>query len=107
MLHWTSKDAIKDSPIASLVIASFLIAGVAGAINLFIQGVIMTNIFIGSFFIMQIIGGFLAMVFGFTCAIFADKFDPMQFVGLGFMLIGLAIIIAFTSLFNRLVNGVL
>jgi len=36
MLHWTSKDAIKDSPIASLIIASFLIAGVAGAINLFI-----------------------------------------------------------------------
>ena len=67
----------------------------------------MTNILIGSFFIMQIIGGFLAMVFGFTCAIFADKFDPMQFVGLGFMLIGLAMIIAFTSLLKRLVNGVL
>ena len=47
------------------------------------------------------------MVFGFTCAIFADKFDPMQFVGLGFMLIGLAMIIAFTSLLKRLVNGVL
>ena len=67
----------------------------------------MERIVIGSFFIIQIIGGFLAMVFGFTCAIFADKFDPMQFVGLGFMLIGLAIVIAFTSLFNRLVNGVL
>lgn len=67
----------------------------------------MERIVIGSFFIMQIVGGFLAMVFGFTCAIFADKFDPMQFVGLGFMLIGLAIIIAFTSLFKRLVNGVL
>jgi len=36
MLHWTSKDAIKESPIASLVLASFLIAGVAGAINLFV-----------------------------------------------------------------------
>lgn len=67
----------------------------------------MERIVIGSFFIIQIIGGFLAMVFGFTCAIFADKFDPMQFVGLGFMLIGLAIVIAFTSLFKRLVNGVL
>jgi len=65
------------------------------------------NILIGSFFIMQIIGGFLAMVFGFTCAIFADKFDPMQFVGLGFMLIGLAMVIAFTSLLKRHVNGVL
>jgi len=67
----------------------------------------MERIFIGSFFIMQIVGGFLAMVFGFTCAIFADKYDTMQFVGLGFMLIGLAIIIAFTSLFKRLVNGLL
>lgn len=67
----------------------------------------MGRIVIGSFFIMQIIGGFLAMVFGFTCAIFADKYDPMQFVGLGFMLIGFAMIIAFTSLFKRLVNGVL
>lgn len=67
----------------------------------------MERIVIGSFFIMQIVGGFLAMVFGFVCAAFADKYDPMQFVGLGFMLIGLAIVIAFTSLFKRLINGVL
>tara|TARA_E500000178_G_scaffold297975_1_gene304930 strand:- start:565 stop:768 length:204 start_codon:yes stop_codon:yes gene_type:complete len=67
----------------------------------------MSNILIGSFFIMEIIGGFLLGVFGFTCAIFADKYDPMQFVGLGFMLIGLAMVIAFTSLLKRLVNGVL
>ena len=67
----------------------------------------MERIVIGSFFIMQIVGGFLAMTFGFVCAAFADKFDPMQFVGLGFMFLGLAIIVAFTHLFNRLINGVL
>lgn len=33
MLHWTSKDAIKESPFASLVLASILIATVAGGIT--------------------------------------------------------------------------
>lgn len=67
----------------------------------------MGNILIGSFFIIQIVGGFLSLTFGFICAAFADKYDPMQFVGLGFMMIGLLIIIAFSLLFQRLVNGVL
>jgi len=67
----------------------------------------MGNILIGSFFIIQIIGGFFAMFFGFTLAAFADKYDPLQFAGLGFMFIGLAMVIAFITLLKRLVNGVL
>lgn len=67
----------------------------------------MSNILIGTFFIMEIIGGFMLGFFGLVCAMFADKYDPMQFVGLGLMFIGLAMVIAFTSLFKRLVNGVL
>ena len=111
MIHWTTKDTIKERPLATLIIFTIMITAIAGGIGFtdFIsqEAITMSNILIGSFFIMQIIGGFLAMVFGFTCAIFADKFDHMQFVGLGFMLIGLAMIIAFTSLFKRLVNGLL
>jgi len=33
MLHWTSKDAIKDSPFACLVIASIMITAVVGGIG--------------------------------------------------------------------------
>lgn len=111
MIHWTSKDTFKERPIATLILFTIMITAVAGGIGFtdFIsqEAITMSNIIIGSFLIMEIIGGFLAMVFGFTCAIFSDKYDPMQFVGLGFMLIGLAMIIAFTSLFKRLVNGLL
>ncbi len=33
MLHWTSKDAIKEYPFATLILATIMIAAVAGGIG--------------------------------------------------------------------------
>ena len=71
----------------------------------------MTNILIGSFFLLQIAGGVFMASFGFIMAAFAGAWatgDKVAIlIGLCMMAIGFAVTGAFITLMNRLMKGVL
>ena len=71
----------------------------------------MTNILIGSFFLLQIAGGVFMASFGFIMAAFAGGWATgdkvMMIIGLCMMAIGFAVTGAFVTLMNRLVKGYL
>ena len=65
----------------------------------------MAKFLFGSFFILQIIAGFMLTIFGITLAGFSDKFTPEHLVGVMFIVIGVMVGITFSILFNRLMKG--
>jgi len=69
------------------------------------------NILIGSFFALQIAGGAFMAFFGFIMAGFAGGWATgdrvMIIIGLCMMGIGIAVTIAFITLMNRLIRGIL
>ena len=68
----------------------------------------MTNILIGSFFLLQIAGGVLMAAFGFIMAAFAGGWATgdkvMIIIGLLFVAIGFLVTATFTSLMVRHIN---
>ena len=65
----------------------------------------MAKFLFGSFFVLQIIAGFMMTFFGITLAGFADKFTPEHLIGVLFIVIGVMVGITFSILFNRLMKG--
>ena len=58
-----------------------------------------------SFFVLQIIAGFMMTIFGIMLAGFSDKFTPEHLIGVLFIVIGVMVGITFSILFNRLLKG--
>ena len=65
----------------------------------------MAKFLFGSFFILQIIAGFMMTFFGITLAGFSDRFTPEHLIGVLFIVIGVMVGITFSYLFNRLLKG--
>ena len=65
----------------------------------------MAKFLFGSFFILQIIAGFMLTIFGIMLAGFSDKFTPEHLVGVMFIVIGVLVGLTFSILFNRLMKG--
>lgn len=65
----------------------------------------MAKFLFGSFFILQVIAGFIMTFFGITMAAFADRLTPEHLIGVLFIVIGVMVGITFSILFNRLMKG--
>ena len=65
----------------------------------------MAKFLFGSFFILQIIAGFMMTIFGITLAGFSDRFTPEHLIGVLFIVIGAMVGITFSILLNRLLKG--
>jgi len=65
----------------------------------------MAKFLFGSFFVLQVIAGFIMTIFGITMAGFADRFTPEHLIGVLFTVMGVIVGITFALLFNRLLKG--